>query len=150
MNNFDELLKSRLVLIKIIYQVFILSVLVITVIPFLVSVEKKEIPSIMPITFGVVALLCLVLSDFIPKKLFSSMKSKLPTQPIHLILSMLFPTIIIGCALKEAIAIFGLVLYFMTGDIKFPMIFGAISLLTIISSWPRFDEIKSKITNRSF
>ena len=44
---------------------------------------------------------------------------------------------IIAFALREAVAIYGLVLSFLNGDIRWALGFGAVALMSMLLGWPK-------------
>lgn len=49
---------------------------------------------------------------------------------------------IIAFALREAIAIYGLALSFLSGDVIWVVVFGAVSLMSMLLDWPRRSDIE--------
>jgi len=65
---------------------------------------------------------------------------KLPTPEQRL--SSYRVAIILSFALREAVAIYGLILSFLSGDARWALGFGAVSAMSMLLSWPKRSTIK--------
>lgn len=127
-------------IIKIIYLFFTFSIILISgILPFIIKIPLTEGKESILTAFGSIAVINLFIASFLEKKFSvpTVIRSTVDTQNNALHYSKRLLGAVIGCALRESVAVLGFVLFYMTGDKSWPQIFGFAALIAMIIAWPR-------------
>ena len=144
-------IKARFATIQIIAAAMLGSVFIYGAIAALGFVPPQANPGnqmIVPVLVGMGAMQ-LVFAPVIRKVLFRPKLSEDPEKNVSAVLTSYFTSRVVGLALWESVAIFGLVIYFLSGNTTWCLTLCAATVLAMVLGWPKLSEVEDALANQS-
>ena len=142
----EKKIAERMTTVTIMYAAFVGSAVIISGVPFYLSVPGLEDsqPIILAL-FGVGAL-NLVLSFVLPRVVGKQIPPGAPPE-FETVWKKFFVSTILGVALRESVAIFGLVAYMLSGNLQWPQIFGLAAIAAMVIGWPKAESLRAELSS---
>lgn len=125
-----------------------LSVVVLIVLAHVLTGMEAGLPEFVLWVLSAIAGLLYVVSFVLPPKILGAALEKLPRaeRSEQSVFSAWFPSHITALALREAAAVIGFVLTFLSLDTSYVIVSGAVSLFLILKEWPREGVFQSLVS----
>ncbi len=130
---------SPLVIAQIVTGSIAFSVVVLIVLAHVLTGMDADLPELVLWLLSALAGLLYIVSFVLPPRILRAGLDSLPRdeRSPQSVFSAWFPSYIMALALREAPAVIGFVLTFLSLDTSYVIVFGVVSLFLILKEWPR-------------